>query len=78
VFKFLPDPSNSTIQILAKNHIKLLSGTPRTFKAYFFYYFSWIKIQTKNEDVDVTKLVYFVVRIPKHFILHFSDFSTIF
>ena len=74
MFKFLPDPSNSTIHILAKNHIKLLSGTPRTFKAYLFYYFSWIKIQTKNEDVDVTKLVVLVTSIPKHLGLYFLIF----
>ena len=32
---------------------------------------------TKIEDVDVTKLVELVSRIPKHFSLHFSDFYTI-
>ena len=31
---------------------------------------------TKIEDVDVTKLVELVSRIPKHFSLHFVDFST--
>ena len=33
-------------------------------------------MQTKIEDVDVTKLVELVSRIPKHFSLHFSEFST--
>ena len=33
-------------------------------------------MQTKNEDVDVTKIVDLVARIPKHFISRFSDFST--
>ena len=33
-------------------------------------------MQTKTEDVDVTKLVEHVSRIPKHFILHFFEFST--
>ena len=33
-------------------------------------------MQTKTEDVDVTKLVELVARIPKHFSLHFLDFST--
>ena len=58
--------------------MKLLSTTPKTIKAYLIYSFSWIKMQTKNEDVDVTKIVDFVARIRKHFSLHFSDFSTIF
>ena len=31
---------------------------------------------TKIEDVDVTKLVELVSRIPKHFSLNFSKFST--
>jgi len=31
---------------------------------------------TKSEDVNVTKLVVLVARIPKHFDLHFYDFST--
>ena len=33
-------------------------------------------MQTKTEDVDVTKLVELVARIPKHFSFHFYDFST--
>ena len=32
-------------------------------------------MQTKTEDVDVTKLVELVAWIPKHFSSHFSDFS---
>ena len=46
--------------------MQLLSRTPRTNKAYLFFPFSWIKIQTKNEDVYVTKHVFLVTRIPKH------------
>ena len=30
---------------------------------------------TETEDVHVIKLIYFVARIPKHFDLHFYDFS---
>jgi len=56
--------------------MKLLSTTPRTIKAYLFYSFSWINMQTKTEDVYVTKLVGLVTRIPKHLDLYFSDFST--
>ena len=55
--------------------MKLLSTTPRTIKAYLFYSFSWINMQTKTEDVYVTKLVGLVTRIPKHLDLYFSDFS---
>jgi hypothetical protein len=33
-------------------------------------------MQTKPEDVDVTKPAEIVARIPKHFILYFYDFST--
>ena len=33
-------------------------------------------MQTKTEDVDVTKILELVARIPKHFSSHFSDFST--
>ena len=33
-------------------------------------------MQTKTEDVDVTKLVELVAWIPKHFSLYFSVFST--
>jgi hypothetical protein len=33
-------------------------------------------MQIKIEDVDVTKLVGLVATIPKHFSLHFYDFST--
>ena len=33
-------------------------------------------MQTKTEDVHVTKVVVLVTRIPKHLDLHFSDFST--
>ena len=54
--------------------MKLLSTTPSTIKAYLFYYFSWINMQTKTEDVYVTKLVGLVTRIPKHMDLYFSDF----
>ena len=56
--------------------MKLLSTTPRTIKAYLFYYFFWINMQTKTEDVYVTKLVGLVTWIPKHLDLYFSDFST--
>ena len=56
--------------------MKLLSTTPKTIKAYLIYYFSWIKMQTKNEDVYVTKVIGLVTRIPKHLDLYFSDFST--
>ena len=33
-------------------------------------------MHTKTEDVDVTKIVDLVARIPKHFSSHFSDFFT--
>ena len=56
--------------------MKLLARNPRINKAYYFYSILWIKIQTKNEDVHVTKLVVLVTRIPKHLGLYFSDFST--
>ena len=56
--------------------MKLLSTTPKTIKAYLIYSFSWIKMQTQNEDVYVTKVVGLVTRIPKHLDLYFSDFST--
>ena len=62
--------------MLAKNHRKLLSTTPRTIKDYLLYSFSWIKMQTKNEALDVTKLVDLVTRIPKHLDLYFFYFST--
>ena len=62
--------------MLAKNHRKLLSRTHGTIKDYLFYSFSWIKMQTKTEDVDVTKLVGLVTRILKHLDLYFSEFST--
>ena len=75
-FKFLPDANNTARHKLAKNHMKLLTRTPRINKAYYFYSMSWIKIQTKTEDVHVTKLVILVTRIPKHLDLHFSNFST--
>ena len=52
-----------------------MSKTPKTIKAYLIYSFSWIEIQTKNEDVYVTKVVGLVTRIPKHWDLYFSDFS---
>ena len=55
--------------------MKLLSTTPRTIKAYLFYSFSWINMETKTEDVYVIKLVGIVTRIPKHLDLYFSDFS---
>ena len=32
-------------------------------------------MQTKTEDVDVTKIVELVARIPNHFSSYFSDFS---
>ena len=56
--------------------MKLLSTTPRTIKAYLFYSFSWINMQTNTEDVYVTKLVGLVIRIPKNLDLYFSDFFT--
>ena len=56
-FKFLPGTSNTARHILAKNHMKLLNTTPRTIKAYLFYSFSWINMQTKTEDMYVTKHV---------------------
>ena len=56
--------------------MKLLSTTPKTIKAYLIYSFSWIKMQTQNEDVYVTKVVGLVTRIPKHLDLYFSDLST--
>ena len=65
-FKILPGTSSTARHYLAKNHIKLLSITSRTNKAYLFFPFSWIKIQTKNEDVYVTKVVGLVTGIPKH------------
>ena len=71
-----PGTSSTARHYLAKNHIELLSTTPRTSKAYLFFPFSWIKIQTKNEDVYVTKVVGIVTRIPKHLELYFSNFST--
>jgi len=55
-----------------------MSGTPRTFRASLIYSFSYIKMQAKTEDVNVTKLVDFVARILKHISLHFSDFFMIF
>ena len=55
--------------------MKLLSTTPRTIKAYLFYSFSWIKMQTKNEDMYVTKLVGIVTRILKHLDLVFLIFK---
>ena len=57
MFKFLPGTSNTARHILAKNHMKLLSTTPRTIKDYLFYAFSWINMQTKTEDMYVTKHV---------------------
>ena len=74
--QILPGTSNTARHILAKNHMKLLSTTPRTIKAYLIYSFSWINMQTKTEDVHVTKLVVLVTRIPKHLELYFSNFST--
>ena len=73
-FKFLPGTSNTARHILAKNHMKLLSTTPKTIKAYLIYSFSWIKMQTQNEDVYVTKVVGLVTRIPKHLDLYFFWF----
>ena len=75
MFKFLPGTSNTARHILAKNHMKLLSTTPRKIKAYLFYSFSWINMQTKTEDVYVTKLVDLVTRITKHLDLYFSNVS---
>ena len=57
--------------------MKLLSTTPKTFKSYLIYSFSWIKMKTKIEDVYVTKVVGLVTRIPKHLDLYFSDFVRI-
>ena len=74
--KFLPDANNIARHKLAKNYMNLMTRTPIINKAYYFYSISWIKIQTKNEDVHVIKLVVLVTRIPKHLDLHFSDFST--
>jgi len=56
--------------------MKLQSKSPILFKDYLFYSFSWIKMQTKTEDVDVTKLVGLLTRISKHLDLYFFDFST--
>ena len=56
--------------------MKLLSTTPKTIKAFLIYSFSWIKMQTKNEDVYVTKVVGLVTWIPEHLDFYFSDFST--
>ena len=75
-FKFILGTNNTTRHMLAKNHMKLLSRTSRTIKAYLFYSFTWINMQTKTEDVYVTKLVDLVTRIPKHLDLHFSDLFT--
>ena len=75
-FQILPGTSNTVRHNQAKNHRQLLSRTPRTIKAHLFYSFSWIKKQTKTEDVHVTKLVVLVTRIPKHLDLIFSDYST--
>ena len=75
-FKFLPGTSNTARHILPKNHIMLLSTTPRTIKDYLFYSFSWINMQTKTEDVYVTKFVGLLTRILKHLDLYFFDFST--
>ena len=75
-FQFLPDANNTSIHKLAKNHMKLLTRTPRINKAYYFYSISWIKIQTRTENMNLTKLIVLVTRIPKHLDLHFSDFST--
>ena len=61
---------------LAKNYMKLLTRTHGTNKAYYFYSISWIKIQTRPENMHVTKLVVIGTRIPKHLDLHFSEFST--
>ena len=55
--------------------MKLLSISPRKIKAYLFYSFSWINMQTKTKDVNVTKLVGLVTRIPNDLDLYFSDFS---
>ena len=48
---------NTARHIRAKNHMKLPSTTPKTIKAYLIYSFYWIKMQTKTEDVYVTKVV---------------------
>ena len=63
--------------MLAKNHMKLLSRTSRTIKAYLFYSFPWINMQTKTEDVHVTKVVGLVTRIPEHLDLYFLIFLQI-
>ena len=56
--------------------MKIMTRTPRINKAYYFSSISWIKIQTKTEDVHVTKLIVLVTRIPKHLDLNFFYFST--
>ena len=71
-----PGTSSTARNFLAKNHLKLLSTTPRTIKAYLFYSISWINMQTKTEYVYVTKLVGHVTSILKYLDLYFSDFST--
>ena len=50
--------------------MKLLSTTPKTIKSYLIYYFSWIKMQTKNEDVYVTKVVGLITGIIKYLLRH--------
>ena len=69
-------PNNNARHKLDKNHMKLLTRTPRINKAYYFYSISWIKIHTRTENMHVTKLIVLVTRIPKHLDLNFSDFST--
>ena len=74
--QILPGTRNTARHILAKNLLKLLSTTPRTIKASLFYSISWINMQTKTEDVYVSKLVGIVTWIPTHLDLYFYDFST--
>ena len=75
-FQIFPGTSNIARYILAKNHMKFLSRTPRIIKAYLFYSISLNNMQTKTEDVYLTKHVGLVTRIPKHLDLYFSVFST--
>ena len=53
-----------------------MSRTHGTNKAYYLYSISWIKIQTRTENMHVTNFVDLLTRIPKHLDLHFYDFST--
>ena len=52
-----------------------MSRTHGTNKAYYLYSISWIKIQTRTENMHVTNFVDLLTRIPKHLDFHFSEFS---